>query len=369
MKLLHISDLHLGKKLKDIDLIPWQKKMLDQILHIAKENSVQAILISGDVFDQIQVSNEASDLFHDFLARASSANLQIYAISGNHDSVSRLDYGSRLFELSQVYIFAGYQGSIPYMDLENADGKPIRLHFLPYTRLCDLQHYLDPAITDFESGLRQALSQAELLEEGFNILLSHQFYTNTDIPSIGGEEALDSHLLDQFDYAALGHIHKPIKIADHIYYCGSPLKYSIQEFDQQKGIMLLDVADTLKAEKIELNISPDFRLIEEEFDRLIDPDFYETINREDYLSIHLTDREKRPAVLETLSNIYPHLVEICYSQRLAQNGPTSNVTKEAMKDPISLITQFYEEIAGKQASSYQKSLIETLWKELDDETA
>ena len=214
MKLMHISDLHIGKRLKERSLIEDQKYILNQIISIAVDNGIDAILIAGDVFDDgNNTTIDAVNLFDDFLTEVSKKNIPIYLVGGNHDSMDRLEFGSRLFVKNKVFISSVFKGRPESFELKKGD-EVIGIHLMPFVKPVHVKEFY-PDVTSYDEAIRAVFKDMELDRSRKNVLITHQYVVSGDqMPEIcdserryiGGEEAVSASIFNQFDYVALGHI-------------------------------------------------------------------------------------------------------------------------------------------------------------------
>ena len=217
MKLLHLSDLHLGKSLNEFSLIEDQRYILNSILKLITEKEIDAVLIAGDIFDKSVPSEEAVRLFDTFLTELAGLNRSVFIVSGNHDSDERLNYGSRLFMAKNIYINGKYDGKIPCYTLEDSFG-PVNFFLMPYVKASRVSHfYPEEEIRTYDQAFRVAINKCNLNKEERNVILTHQFVTGASDPELSGSEVsilnignidkIGADAFDDFDYVAMGHIH------------------------------------------------------------------------------------------------------------------------------------------------------------------
>ena len=235
LKVLHLSDLHLGKRLNGFSMLEDQEYILEQILRITYEEQPQAVIIAGDVYDKAVPPAEAVRLLDDFLVRLSETGAAVMMISGNHDSADRLAFGGRLLSRSGVYLSGVYSGQTPPVTLQDEYG-PVHFYLLPFIRPSDVRRFDPEAQTgSYTEALRSAVEAMSIDSAERNVLAAHQFVTgavagDSEELSVGGLDNVDGAVFDCFDYTALGHIHGPQNIgSERLRYCGTPLKYSFSE--------------------------------------------------------------------------------------------------------------------------------------------
>ena len=249
MKLMHLSDLHLGKRLNEFSLMEDQEYILNQILNIAQEQQPDGVLIAGDVYDKAIPSAEAVSLFDDFLYRLSQRRLPVFVISGNHDSAERIAFGSRLLDASGVHLSPVYSGQVAPITLWDEFG-PVHFWLLPFLKPIHVRRFYPEEPTDtYSQAMSAAVSHLALNPEERNVLITHQFVTgasrsDSEELSVGGADHVDADIFQDFDYVALGHLHRPQNCGSaHIRYCGTPLKYSFSEAKDEKSVTIAELRE------------------------------------------------------------------------------------------------------------------------------
>lgn len=371
MKLIHISDLHLGKRVCGYSMQEEQKDALQQVLACAREQQVSAVLAAGDIYDKTVPSAEAVELLNWFLQEMQKLHIPLIVISGNHDSAVRLSFASELLEASQVFIAGEYAGSIPFVDLEEK-GQKVRIHQLSFLKPGNVRPYTEQILTSYQEAFEEALGAAELADEGVNILMAHQFFAGSRVCDsealiVGGLDQIGTEVLDDFDYAALGHLHSPQKAGEKGYYCGTLLKYSPSEAAQTKSMALLTIEND-QIEKTTVPIVPlrDIRTLSGSYAELTARSFVRTQNPEDYYTITLTDTNLIPGAFGRLQTFYPRLMQ------LSCTGQTERIRYEDLegaaevqkKSPLDMMEDFYKEMNGKSVGPYQKQVLTDLLEEL-----
>ena len=235
MKFIHISDLHIGKRVHEKSLIQEQGHILNLICDITKSQNPDAVLIAGDIYDKAMPSGEAVLLFDDFLTRLSTICSHIFVISGNHDSAERMAFGSRLMDSKGIHLSPVYNGSPAPVTLTDEYGD-VDIYMLPYIRPAHVRHFLSEEekenVGSYDTAVRKAVELMGMDAGRRNVLVTHQFVTGalrseSEDVNVGGLDNVDASAFDDFDYVALGHLHRPQDCADErIRYSGSPLKYS-----------------------------------------------------------------------------------------------------------------------------------------------
>lgn len=324
MKLLHLGDLHIGRSLLDFSLIDDQRFILDQIIGIAEKRKADAVLIAGDIYDRAVPSEEAVGLLDYFLRALASRQIKTFAISGNHDSDERLNFGSSLFEANGVYISSKFDGKLYKKELKDKK-ETVNIYLLPFVKASQVKHfYPDKEIESYEDAVRTIIENADIHTEETNILVAHQFVAgkgpktilsgseSAAVQNVGLVEQIGTACFDCFDYAALGHIHAPQQIGrETLRYCGSPLKYSLSEINNDKSMPLVSIEDgKVSVELIPLKPMRDMRHIKGRMEQLLDKKNIRA--PEDFIYVTLTDENVINDAMSIFQQIYPNTVRIDY---------------------------------------------------------
>ena len=417
MKLLHISDLHIGKRVNEFSMIEDQKYILRQILTIADQQQADGVMIAGDIYDKPVPSAEAVQVFDWFLTELADRGKKVYAVSGNHDSAERIAFGAQLMRGRGVYVSPVYRGETAKYTLTDAYGE-MNIYLLPFIKPAVVRHALE-GLTDTDADYTQeeVLSDAAETEKASkvlpescyeteksskvssescyetekllkvlsescyetekpskvspesyhdaveiaiermnvdtskrNILIAHQFVTgagrcDSEEVSVGGLDNVESEVFDAFDYVALGHIHSPQFIKrETLRYCGTPLKYSFSEADQEKSVTV----EFAEKGNIQLSTVPlvplrDMRRIRGTYLEVTARTFYQEFNKEDYVQVTLTDEEDIPDGLQKLRIIYPNLMRLEYdNSRTKQSHMIERAEDIEQKSEQELFAEFYE---------------------------
>lgn len=376
MKLIHLSDLHIGKRVNEFSMIEDQSYILEQILAIIKEQAPQAVLIAGDVYDKTIPSCEAVSLLDDFLVKLSKLNVQVFIIGGNHDSQERLSFGSRLIEESGIHISSAYSGKVEPYTLTDEYGE-VRIYPLPFVKPSNVQAITQRKIDSYTEAIKVAIDEMEIDESKRNVLITHQFVTGAERSeseecSVGGTDNVDASVFSPFDYVALGHIHKPQSCgASKIRYCGTPLKYSFSEAKDKKSVSvaLLGKKGELHIDEVPLVPLHDMVKIRGTYEELMKKDFYEgTTLKTDYVHITLTNEEDVVDAMGTLRIIYKNLMKIEYdNQRTRLDAEIDGANDVDKKSPLELFEELYLLQNNKEMSKEQRELsrklIEKIWED------
>ena len=354
MKFLHLGDLHLGKSLGDFDLIEDQRYILDQVIDLIDKESVDAVLIAGDVYDKSIPSEAATRLLDSFLIRLSAKKVKTFMISGNHDSDDRLNYGSKLFESNQIFISAIYNGHLDMHTIKDGDTE-INVYLLPFVKASQVKHFFPESdIESYEDAVRVILANADIDEGKKNILVAHQFVAGkSEDPVLGGSEGAGTQsvglvekigydLFNKFDYVALGHIHSPQRVGrDEVRYSGSPLKYSLSEVNNEKSVPLISIdKKEVKIELLPLRPMRDMRHIVGKMEDLLNKSNVKA--PEDFIYATLTDEDMINDAMGIFQQIYPNTVKIDYDNSHTREIEQVDISKIAQNKTFSeLIGDFY----------------------------
>lgn len=324
MKILHLADLHLGKKLNDYSLILDQEFVLKQALEIVSDKKISAVLISGDVFDRAVPSSFALDLFGKFLFELIKLKVKCYIIAGNHDNIDRLSYLSSIIESADIYISKPFSGNLQCYSLSD----DIDIYLMPYLYPQIIRkYYPDIKISDYNDGIKKVLDDIELNKNKVNILLAHQFvafdnliHSDSEQKSVGGVDCVSPEIFNRFDYVALGHLHCPQRVySDKIRYAGSILKYSFSEINQKKVFTVLDVSDkNIEFEFYDIKFLHEMKEYKGYFSEFTDENFYSKINTDDFIHFILLD-ENIVDAKKKLSKIYPNIMLLEFDNTFTRN--------------------------------------------------
>ncbi len=362
MKFIHLSDLHLGKRVNEVSMLDEQEYILDEIIEIIDREKPDAVLISGDVYDKSVPTAEAVTLLDGFLCRLAARNLQVMIISGNHDSPERLSFGSRLMDKSGIHIAPAYCGSTSPSVLSDEHGE-VYFHMLPFVKPVHVRRYFpDENIESYTDACRTAIGQMNIDPTKRNVLLAHQFVTGaatceSEELSVGGSDNVDSAVFENFDYVALGHIHGPQNVGkENIRYCGTPLKYSFSEVSHRKSVTVVSLEEKGKLAVSTVPLVPkhDMREIRGFYDEITAKSFYENTATDDYLHIILTDEEDVPEAMGRLRVIYPNLIKLTYDNtRTRSEAVVEGPERVGGKSPTELFCEFYMLQNNRQMSDVQ----------------
>lgn len=375
MKFFHLSDLHLGKRLNEFPLLEDQAYILDQILAAVDAHKPDAVLLCGDIYDKAVPSAEAVQLFDTFLCALAQRALQVFVLSGNHDSPERIAFGARLMDQSGIHISPVYDGTVLPTALEDEYGK-VFVYMLPFIKPAHVRRwYQEESIESYTDAVAVAIRYMNIDPTQRNMLLTHQFVTgaersDSEYISVGGSDNVDVSAFDPFDYVALGHIHAPQHIGRaSVRYCGTPLKYSFSEAKQQKSITIVEMGEkgAIRIDTVPLSALHDLREIRGTYLELTNRRNYDGTATDDYLHITLTDEEDVPDALNRLRVIYPNLMKLDYDNRRTRNSAKLDLSEDLEhKSPLELFAEFYEKQNGQPMSpkqaEFSSALIHSIWE-------
>lgn len=376
MKLIHLSDIHLGKRVNEFSMLEDQAHILKKILAVVDEEKPNGVLIAGDVYDKSVPSTEAVQLFDDFLVRLAERKLPVFIISGNHDSPERLSFANRLIDAVGIHLAPVYNGVVEPITLSDEYG-PVNVYMLPFIKPAHVRGFFpDIEITSYSDAVAAAIGRMNIDKTQRNVLITHQFVTgaqrsDSEELSVGGTDNIGAEVFCDFDYVALGHIHGPQNMdSGRIRYCGSPLKYSFSEAAQQKSVTVAELKEkgALEIHTVPLIPRRDMVELKGSYQQLTLREFYEsTTYQEDYTHITLTDEEDIPDAVAKLRAVYHNLMKLDYDNtRTRHSAAISGAENVETRSPIDLFAEFYELQNGLPMSAEQTelvaSLIEKIWE-------
>ncbi|MDD3192254.1 MAG: exonuclease SbcCD subunit D [Oscillospiraceae bacterium] len=379
MKWIHTSDLHIGKQLNEFSLLEDQRFFLERLVELAQKERPDLLLLSGDLYDRSVPSAEAVGVLDAFLSRMSiDLKIPILAIAGNHDSPQRLEFCSRLLRTSGLYLAGNYRRIFEQVTFFDPWG-PVHFYLCPY---------LEPALVraDFPGKELRSFDDAfgAVLDENLpqidfsqrNVLLAHGFFSYLKNPdsvarsesevSLGGSDLIDAKRLEQFDYAALGHIHRPQTTGrEHLCYSGSPLKYSQSEIPYQKSVVIGQLCEkgNLTLERRSLPVLRDMRIIRGTFDEILrhTPDKQAA---QDLIFFSLEDQLPIPNAMNRLRAVYPNALGLRIGQR--ENPENLEIPDQKAARPMDLLFQdFYQSMTGGPMLDGQDQIVRKICESIE----
>ncbi len=370
MRFLHCSDLHLGRRLYEYDLAEDQRFILDQMVQIAQDEKVDAVLVAGDVYDKGVPTLDAVGLLDDFLTKLSQKGIAVYLISGNHDSADRLSFGGRLLEASGIHLASGFRDGAVCYELQDQYG-PVFLWSLPFVRPSAVRPlFPDEELADYTDAVRALVQKMSPDTSCRNLLMAHQFVTaggkgpessgsESMSLSVGTLDNVEASVFEPFDYVALGHIHSPQSIGrPAVRYCGAPLAYSISESKSQKTITLVDMGPKgqLNIQEIPLQPMRPVRGLRGTLEQLLT----HGEKSEDYIYAVLTDEVPPMDCQAQLRVLYPNLVNLRFAplEKTVQSAGEGDFSHVAQRSPVQLFEEFFERVHGRAMNEQEQALLD-----------
>lgn len=371
MRILHTADWHLGKIVNYVHMTEDQRYILDQFLEIVKDVKPDAIILAGDLYDRSIPPKQAVELLNDTLTTLiNDFHIPVLAISGNHDSPDRLEFGSQMFRKQGLFLDTKLKKDRQPVTLHDDDG-PVHFHLIPYVEPAEVAYVFEDK--EIKSHQQAAVKLIEDINDRYNqkerhVWVGHSFLaggmeseSEERLSMIGGSPYVDAHLFKHFSYVALGHLHQPQRVTqDHIRYSGSILKYSFSEANHQKSVTLVEISDEgdCQFEKIPLHPKRDFQIIEGYFEELLSGEAAE--DPENYLHIRLLDNGQLVDPMGKLRQVYPNILHL--ERRRSMTNPKLdelNEVKERQKlSHRDLFASFYEDIKGDMIPEQRKTMID-----------
>ena len=383
MKFLHTSDLHIGKTVHEFSMLEEQKAVLAQILEVAQQEEVDAVVIAGDVYDRSIPSTDAVNVLDDFLTRLIRKGIKVFMISGNHDSPERVGFADKILEKQGLYIGGSVKEALKQVTLQDAYGE-VTFVLLPFAKpavvgAASSQEAVSLLLEKSGYGADWAgtVEQQRAMHQGKrHVLITHYFVTGAGgqtpelsdsetTVNVGGLEQVSADLFSGFDYVALGHIHKPQKIGEgNCYYAGSPLKYSFSECNQTKGVWLVTMEEETSVQRIPLAPIHEMRTIQGTLAALMRPDVIQAADPADYIQAVLTDEEELLDPIGTLRSVYPNIMQIT----LAKNEQKSSASYETKlqvqgKSTLELFREFFLLVKDEPLDERREQIVKECLKQ------
>lgn len=373
MKFAHLADLHIGKRLYEYSLIDNQRDILNKIVEMIKKSDVDGVVISGDIYDKSVPPIDAVEIMDEFLSALADLDIFIIIIGGNHDSVARLSFGSKILEKSRVFISPAFNGTIEKVELSDEFGK-INFYLLPYIRPINVKRvYENFSGEGFTEALQFVINKMQPDTSYRNVLVSHQFVTgaqksDSEVLYVGGSENVDYTLFNDFDYVALGHLHMPQNVGrETVRYAGTPLKYSFSEISHKKSMTIVDIKEKGNIKIQEILLTPAWDLIElrGSLNELINNSTAVSTEKKFFVKITLTDEILKNDALDILRRFYPYIVSIGYDNSLTrENNIVQNNAIAEEQDPENIVEDLFVQQNNRQMNEVEKALIKKLVKKV-----
>lgn len=383
MRLMHLSDLHLGKRVNEMSMLEDQEYILQEILRIAAQEKIDGMMIAGDVYDKSVPPAEAVQMLDRFLTKSVQCGIDVYLISGNHDSAERLAFGGKLLRrlgeekkrMAGIYIAPVYEGVIEPIEAADEHGT-VFIWQVPFIKPAIVRRFFaEQEISTYNDAFRTVIECLEVDTGKRNVLMAHQFVTGAsrceseDI-SVGGMDNVDAAVMEKFDYAALGHIHGPQNIGrETVRYCGTPLKYSFSEASHEKSVTIVELKEKGKVQVRTIPLKPlrEMREMRGSYEEMTLRENYQDTNTFDYLHITLTDEEDIPNAMDRLRAVYPNLMRLDYdNRRTRENREVEGAQDVEKKSPLEHFADFYRiqnnQEMNEEQRAFMQELIEKVWE-------
>lgn len=352
MKILHLADLHIGKVLYGYSMAEEHNHFFTQVYHAIETYEVDVVILAGDIYDRALPSVEAVALLNSFLATLiNSYHVRVLMISGNHDSPTRLDFGSDILRQQGLYIEAKLQKDIAYVDIED-----VRFYLLPYVSKHDLRNVMnvEDRQLDYNDLFSQYLEMQSFPEHMKKVMITHTTVISDQHEMVGGVESLSSHHFKPFVYTALGHLHECHGCGHMAYYSGSCMKLSKDEGD--KYLLMVDIDQEVTLSKIPLTPLHDVRSVEGTLDDLLAAPM-----SEDYIFFTLLDTGLQVNAADRLKDHYPHFLGLTY-KHLESQREIQRCDIEKINQPLELFEGFYEMCKDSPLTPTQIKLFKRFFK-------
>lgn len=370
MKFFHLSDLHIGLKLMNRDLREEQMDILRQVTDLAREEQPDAVVIAGDIYDKAVPAAEAVEVFDSFITELKRAvpEAEMMLISGNHDSGLRLNCFREILDEQKVHMIGlpprREEEYIEKVTLQDAFG-PVNFYLLPFVKPSMVKQIVgvdeNGNNLSYDATLHKLIAREEVNTAERNVLVSHQFYLpvgenaesvermDSEIRTVGNIDAVASDVLEAFDYAALGHIHKPMKVGSELYrYCGTPLACSVSEAGQQKGVIMVEIGEKDARTSVKITVLPLKPMREV---RIIKGSLEEVLVQacEDFVTVILTDRVDLDIMdmQDRIRRAFPYLLEI-RREVLRKADYSEQLMAENEQDPFELCCSFLKDLEDEE---------------------
>lgn len=380
MKLMHLADLHLGKRVNGFSMMEDQEYLLNRILEIMEEEQPDGLLIAGDVYDKTIPPAEAVRLMDDFLTAVAAKHVPVFLISGNHDSAERVAFGHQLMQGSGIWISPVYDGTIRHHTLEDRWGE-VNIYLIPFLRPSVVRSFFpDVEIEDYTEALRTIIENLQVDTSRRNVVLAHQFVTaagalpetcDSEQLSVGGLDRVDGSVFSPFDYTALGHLHGPQRVgSETIRYAGSPLKYSFSELHQKKSVTVAELRAKGETEIRQIPLQPRREMIELRgtFEEILEEARKKGELQTDYYHMILTDETDVVDALSRLREYYPNIMLLDYDNRRTRSQKeVEQLDRVEERTPGELFAALYEQQNGQEMDSDRKEYLDGLIREIWEE--
>lgn len=373
MKFLHISDLHIGKRVNEFSMIEDQKYILNEILRIIDKEAPDGVLLAGDLYDRPIPSAEAVQLFDRFLTQLAERKIPVYAISGNHDSAERIAFGSQIMSSSGICMTPVYDGKTEKYCLTDSYGE-VWIHLLPFVRPATVRHGLEgeeevDEIRTYQEAVQAAVAHMEIDKRHRNVLIAHQFVVgamrcDSEEISVGGIDQVEADVFRDFDYVALGHIHRAQRIGKRqCYYSGTPLKYSVSEASHEKSFQIVELGEKGQeplVRKKQLKPLRELCVLRGTLQEVLE----QREHAKDFVSITLTDEEEPYMPKEQLELVFDHILEIRIDNERTRRILDLYEEEEETESLFESFASFFETVQGRSMNEAEQEAAQDAWNEI-----
>ncbi|MDR0696335.1 MAG: exonuclease SbcCD subunit D [Christensenellaceae bacterium] len=372
MKFFHIADLHLGKTLNGFSMFNVQDDILNKIVSLAKENDIQSLIIAGDVYDKTIPTIEGIQLLERFLVMLNQIKINVFIITGNHDSIDRVGFASELLKNSNIHIAKQYSGNITPILLNDEYGE-IKVWMLPYIKPANVRKFFDFELSTYADAVSAILNSLDINVQDRNIFIGHQCVSGAmrcNIEDILYDEGklIDPEIFSVFDYVALGDNHRAqYMFKETIRYSGSPLKYSFNEVNYEKSVTMMEIKKKNEVLIKELPLIPllDLREIRGCYKDIMKLENYKNTNVNDYVRVILTDEEDIPDAISKIRTVYPNIMRLEYeNKRTSKIIDTEPVKTTEKREPLQQFDELYQKQIGHSMSDEQENYVKKLFNEI-----
>ncbi len=418
MRLMHLADLHIGKRVNEFPMLDDQRYVLERVVELVGQQQVDAVLIAGDLYDKSIPSAEAVACVDWFLTALARTGAQVLVCAGNHDSDERVAYGRDLLAGMGVHLSSVYRGEVAHVTLQDEHG-PVTFWLIPFLKPAQVRAWLlnktageggagaaeEPAAdgskgTAFPSdaspaanpapaagsGVTTALSYSDALKAVVeslpldasqrNVALSHQFVTaGSWLPdtcesemSVGGSDNVDVGVYDPFDYVALGHLHRPQRVGrDTVRYSGSLLKYSLSEAAGRKSIPIVELGakGEVSVELVDMPYLHDLRRVKGTLEEVLDPASLAQAPCDDYVYAVLTDEVPPADALQRLRAAFPNLMSLSVDNEHTRHEGMADASELEQADalsPLELFEAFWEGQMGTGLDEEDRAAVQAAFE-------
>lgn len=368
MKFLHLSDLHLGRRLYDVSLLEDQQAILQQILELLDIHGADAVLLAGDIYDKPIPSAEAVRLLDWFLTQLADRNKPVFMVSGNHDSAERIAFGAKLLDGRGVYVSPVLEQITEPVTLTDEYG-PVHIYLLPFVKPIHVRRlFPEQEIGDYTEAIQRVIEAWAPNENQRNILVAHQFVTGaerseSETVSVGGLDDVSGSVFAPFDYVALGHLHRGQSVLrETVRYCGTPLSYSFSE-EKEKSVTWVELGEkgSVTVETTPLQPVHPVRTVKGKFEELMQG------ASEDYLRIILQDEDDIPYAMPRLHHRYPNLLRLEYDNLRTRTQAELAPLETLELSPLQMLEDFYKsrnnQPMAEPLRELAKAWMEEIWED------